>query len=593
MTPTVSFYFSIAVLCVVLSCLTVPPHHVCRCRPGDQCWPSAMDWMTLNNSVDGNLIAVRPIAHVCHHPTFDENACGNLTRLARNSGWRAGQPGALQDWLWEVGSTETETCNTQGRPDEPCHQGRVSVYSVTARSALHVQRAVAFAKHHDLRLVIRNTGHDGSGRSSAPDSLQIFTHYLDAIQYDEDFRPVDSPRAIGPAVSVGAGVRLGDMYTRASREGYTIVGGLCPTVGIAGGFVQGGGVSAIFSHTRGLAVDNTLEFEVVTADAKQIIVNEHRHQDLFWALRGGGGGTFAVVTRLTVRKYPDGPAVFPQVTASSRALNGLLPSHVMVTLLRALRSYNEAGVAGEVLVHSHPTTAVLKLYVLDTTDAVEINGRLDPLIMDLQAEDVVVDRSWQVYENVSSAPRMSSDIYPPEYGIIQGSVLLSEDFFKSPAWDHRLADSLASIYLQPDDMIFINTLGGQVNAHGPLVDTSVHPSWRNSAQLVNILRHVEPTLESRTFVTQILTRVQMPILYSLDPSDPVSYLNMGDPYEPRAPTVYWGQNYRRLSKIKRKWDESSLFITRLGVGSEMWDEDGMCRREFGLMHRLYRFFLSG
>lgn len=115
--------------------------------------------------------------------------------------------------------------------------------------------------------MIRNTGHDNSGRSSGRDSFQLDTHLLKDIQHHSDFIPNGAPTAHRrAAVTIGAGVLLWELYTRGSQEGYITVGGDCPTVGAAGGFLQGGGVSNFLSYYKGLAVDNVLEFEVVLAN---------------------------------------------------------------------------------------------------------------------------------------------------------------------------------------------------------------------------------------------------------------------------------------------------------------------------------------
>ena len=147
----------------------------------------------------------------------------------------------------------------------PCHQGRVPLYSAVVRSAQHVQKAVLFAKEYNLRLVVRNTGHDGSGRSSSPNSFQIHTHLLKGIEYHADFVAKGAMIASGRAVTIGAGVMHWELSERGTRDGFIVVAGECPTVGAAGGFLQGGGVSSFHSHTRGLAVDNVLEYRVVTA----------------------------------------------------------------------------------------------------------------------------------------------------------------------------------------------------------------------------------------------------------------------------------------------------------------------------------------
>jgi FAD binding domain. len=118
-------------------------------------------------------------------------------------------------------------------------------------------------------MVIKNTGHDGAGRSAAAASMQIHMHRLQNITYHKDFRATGGPVVAGPAVSIGAGVMHGQLYASGSSRGLLAVGGECPTVGAAGGFLQGGGVSSFFSYVHGLAVDNLLELQVVTADVSQ------------------------------------------------------------------------------------------------------------------------------------------------------------------------------------------------------------------------------------------------------------------------------------------------------------------------------------
>lgn len=176
--------------------------------------------------------------------------------------------GALQDWVWEIDSQNNETCFME---DPFCKQGRIPQYSVMATSALHVQHAVRFAKTYNLRLVIRNTGHDGAGRSSAPDSLQVYTHHLKGIVHHRAFIPDGLSSSKGQAVTVGAGVMLGDLYKQGATGGYSIVGGECATVGAAGGFLLGGGLSPL-AQTNGLAVDNILELEVVMANVSAFAI---------------------------------------------------------------------------------------------------------------------------------------------------------------------------------------------------------------------------------------------------------------------------------------------------------------------------------
>lgn len=138
-----------------------------------------------------------------------------------------------------------------------------------AKSAKHIQEAVKFAARHNVKLVIKNSGHDFLGRSSAPNSLQIFTRELKEISIVDEFVPTvpdgeDAPEGI-KAVTLGAGVQLHEMYEYLAPHGLMVVGGTANTVGVAGGYIQGGGHS-LLAWLHGMASDNALEFQVVLAD---------------------------------------------------------------------------------------------------------------------------------------------------------------------------------------------------------------------------------------------------------------------------------------------------------------------------------------
>jgi FAD/FMN-containing dehydrogenase len=120
-----------------------------------------------------------------------------------------------------------------------------------------------------------------------------------------------------PAVSVGAGAIWMEVYDAVTTTaGRYVQGGGCTTVGVAG-LVLGGGFGS-FSKGFGTAAANLLEAEVVTADGAVRIANPVRNRELFWALKGGGGGTFGVVTRLTLRTHAL-PGFFGAVLATITA----------------------------------------------------------------------------------------------------------------------------------------------------------------------------------------------------------------------------------------------------------------------------------
>src|SRR5262249_1481692 len=140
---------------------------------------------------------------------------------------------------------------------------------------------------------------------NAPDSLLVWTHNMRRISMYDAFVPTGCPMTTASrAVSLEAGTRWLDAYQEVTvNNGRYVQGGGCTTVGAVGGFRQGGGFGS-WSKKYGVAAASMLEAEVVTADGRQLLANACQNEDLFWALRGGGGGTFGIVTRATLKTHP-------------------------------------------------------------------------------------------------------------------------------------------------------------------------------------------------------------------------------------------------------------------------------------------------
>lgn len=112
---------------------------------------------------------------------------------------------------------------------------------------------------------------------------------------------------------MGAGVQGIDAYTAADKIGLSIVSGECPTVGLAGGYTQGGGHS-LLAAKYGLAADQALSWEVVTGTGEIVTASRTENTDLYWAMSGGGGGTYGVAYSLTAKVHPDLPVAAANVS---------------------------------------------------------------------------------------------------------------------------------------------------------------------------------------------------------------------------------------------------------------------------------------
>lgn len=235
------------------------------------------DWQALGSRLGARLLKVRSPLQAC----ADAGGAGADALFARlkNPYYLGDEPGLTQTLGWTGAWTS-----------------RASDYAVAAESAADVSAAVDFARTQGVPIVVKGGGHSYFGNSNRAHSLLVWTRKMRAIALHDDFA------GHGPAVSVGAGAIWGQVYDAvAAKAGRYVQGGGCLTVGVAG-FVQGGGFGSL-SKQFGTGAANLLEAEVVTADGKVRIANARSEPELFFALKGGSGGTFGVVTRLTLRTH--------------------------------------------------------------------------------------------------------------------------------------------------------------------------------------------------------------------------------------------------------------------------------------------------
>ena len=171
----------------------------------------------------------------------------------------------------------------------PRYDGARPLAVLSVANAHDVTTAFAFARDHDVRVAIRSGGHSYPGWSAGDGALVV------------DVRPLDQVSLNGTTATVGAGASLIQVYDALGTRGRGIPGGSCPTVGIAG-LTQGGGVG-VLTRAYGLTCDSVSAMQVVLADGRTVNASADNEPDLFWALRGGGGGHLGVVTSFTFRTF--------------------------------------------------------------------------------------------------------------------------------------------------------------------------------------------------------------------------------------------------------------------------------------------------
>ncbi|RYC54798.1 hypothetical protein CHU98_g11409 [Xylaria longipes] len=301
-----------SIILAQLSGLAIALH--CRCLPSDSCWPSKSHWSQLNATVEGRLTFTIPLAALFHTPNYNKDACETL-----KSGWPYAQTHIPSSSSFSSPIAQNQSCSPFTEPESECLIGNYLVYAVNASTADHVAAAIRFASHHNIRLIIKSTGHDLMGRSSGAGSLSIWMHSFQNLTITKNYTGLNTYNDYrGPAVRIEPGLLAYQIFEAARDEGLRVIGGTCPTVSIGGGYTTGGG-HGLLASKYGFGADNVLEWDVVTASGTRITATPDQNADLYWALSGGGPGVFAVIIGVTVKAFPDGEVSTAALTFKIKA----------------------------------------------------------------------------------------------------------------------------------------------------------------------------------------------------------------------------------------------------------------------------------
>ncbi|KAI0191339.1 FAD/FMN-containing isoamyl alcohol oxidase MreA [Astrocystis sublimbata] len=519
----------------------------CRCFPGDACWPSKPVWDAFNKTIDGKLIATVPLAAPCHDSKFARYNLVECTNLQH--AWFTPELHIMSPTSIMAPFFANDSCSAFRPRSSPCVKGTYASYSVNVSQPMDVARTLWFATYFNIRVVVKNTGHDYNGKSTGAGAIGIWTHNLKHIRIAD----YTSANYTGKAIRVGAGVEVQEAYAVASANGLAIVGGECPTVGYAGGYTQGGGHSAL-SSTYGLAADQVLEWEVVDGRGRLLKATPTKNSDLYWALSGGGGGTYGVVTSMTSKAYPDIPVTGATFSFTKTAMSRDQFYNVAETYIKTLPAIVDAG-AVTVSFLSNTTLAIAPLTAPGSTPE-KVTQLLQPIMDQLT--------SYNVSFTQSDCPDVGT-------GLLGGRMIPREVA-------ERNTTQLVAAYRD------IAESGGVVGIIGLKVSRSVagdpwnavNVAWRDTLiQTAVQTGSIEDNQQAQNQITSDF----LPLLEELTPGGS-AYLNEGDFQQPDWQQVFYGSNYKSLRKIKDIYDPFHLFYAITAVGSEYWkvQENGqLCR----------------
>ena len=594
-----------------------------RRRPSDAGWPSQAAWKQLNEAVGGNLIPVDfPLSVLKTDP--DSAAAKALLENWRNPYYIGDQPGLTESFGW-VDAWATKP----------------SVYAVAARNAHDIAAAVNFARENNLRLVVKGGGHSYQGTSNAPDSLLIWTRHMHDIEMHTAFVPNRCERTMQPqpAVTVGAGTIGMQAYDAVTtKAGKYVQGGGCTTVCL-GGLIQSGGFGSQSKH-YGTAAGSLLEAEVVTADGEIRIANACTNPDLFWALKGGGGGSFGVVSKMTLRVHelPEffGTANFTVKAASDDAYRGLIREFVSFYREHLFNDHwgEQAHVNPEntleirMVAHGLDAEQAKNIWqpfldwVADSSHNCSLKGRVT--IGSIPARHWWDVQWWKehwpeiafpnpngsrltglldsVLEHVMPQPALDFDNRPgagPNDAWWKGdggqvawfiwgfeSLWMPASLLENDA-QQRLADALFAASRHAWFELHFNKglAGAPPEALERSKDTATNPAVLNAFALAiagNAQGPAYPGIPGHEPSVddgrKARTRIHecMDQLRAIVPN-PGAYVSESNYFEKGFQQAYWGSNYPRLAEIKKKYDPDGLFFVHNGVGSEQWSADGFTK----------------
>ena len=565
-----------------------------RVRPGEAGWPSAEHWKALAAQLGGRLVAIEPPIEACRAAPQSPD-CAAFFRGLKNP-WLVGDDPAL----------------TQTSGWAEAWASSPSAYAVAARDAADVAAAVTFAHTRRLRVAVKGGGHSYQGTSNAPDSLLIWTRRIDRIELHDAFVPQGCNAAPQPAVSLGAGVVWLNAYAAVTKVGRYVQGGGCTTVGVAG-LIQSGGFGS-FSKRYGLAAASLIEAEVVTADGTVRIANACTNPELFWALKGGGGGSFGVITRVTLKTH-ELPSLFGAAFAGIKATSDAAFKRLIERFVGFYRESLFNPTWGET-VSVRPENVLEITMVFQGIDQERAAAVWKPFFdwIGQQAGDYtlvqpplflhVPARSlWDGAFLKQNAPQMVlSDERP---GASATNVFWRSNLSEAGWFLHAYQSTWMPAALLADDQraslaeallaasrhwriaLHFNKglAGAPAEAIAAARDTATNPAVTEAFALAisaaegppafaGVAGHEPDLAKARDNARRV--SAAMGELRSLVPQ-PGAYVSESNYFEADWQNAFWGANYPRLRAVKDRYDPDSLFFVHHGVGSEDWSPDGFTR----------------
>ncbi|MFE7188604.1 FAD-binding oxidoreductase [Kitasatospora sp. NPDC057541] len=430
-----------------------------------------------------------------------------------------------------------------------------------------VALCLRYAQDQDLPIAVRAGGHSGGGYSTGT-GLVV------------DVSRLNSAVVTPGAATFGGGTQLVDVTNAVAPHGLAVSGGFCPTVSL-GGFLQGGGIGLLTRHV-GISSDKVTAARVVLADGRTVTASPEQHDDLYWALRGGGGGNFGVVTSYTVTPVPLATLTLASLTWSFDHAVDVLDawSHWLPDAPRTLGGGAVVGLRDaapgatpfvSVLIGSVGTEAELAAEIARLTDLVGAlpatrNGFTAPYLSVMMGLYGCGAYTQDQCHRAGTGP--AAVLARPTAAVDRGRL------FDAPPprslWDAAVGLVDRDRPAGQQRMVQLSALGGAANDPARTATAYVHRTALFNASFGAVIA-IGPVDEAALAAARGWADAGFALL---DPhSAGETYQNFVDPGLADWRRAYYGENYPRLVAVKRRYDPYRLFSFPQAVGAAPGSRD--------------------